>query len=256
MGLEMFSLEGKRALVTGASRGIGAAISLAFAEAGADVAVTARTTSELEELAGKIEATGRKGVPITCDVTKTEDVQRCVDAALGRLGGIDILVNNAGGSRFMAPLLTTREEGWDKGIALNLKSVFLFCQKVGAHMVERGSGSVINVSSVAGLKGSPTLSFYGAAKAGVINLSKTLAVEWGHSNVRINTICPGWVKTSLNTNLWRDDPEVAKQTVEGVPLGQRWGETSDIVGAAIYLASDASLYTTGTVIQIDGGIAL
>ncbi|MGH2784809.1 MAG: SDR family NAD(P)-dependent oxidoreductase, partial [Actinomycetota bacterium] len=125
MSTEMFSLEGKRALVTGASRGIGAAISLAFAEAGADVAVTARTTTELEELAGKIEATGRKGVPITCDVTKTDDVARCVDSALGRLGGIDILVNNAGGSRFMAPLLTTREEGWDKGIALNLKSVFL-----------------------------------------------------------------------------------------------------------------------------------
>lgn len=256
MGVDIFSLEGKRALVTGASRGIGAAISLAFAEAGADVAVTARTTSELEELAGKIEATGRTGVPITCDVTKTDDVQRCVDAALGRLGGIDILVNNAGGSRFMAPLLTTREEGWDKGIALNLKSVFLFCQKVGAHMVERGSGSVINVSSVAGIKGSPTLSFYGAAKAGVINLGKTLAIEWGHANVRINTICPGWVKTSLNTNLWRDDPEVARQTVEGVPLGQRWGETADIVGAAIYLASDASLYTTGTVIQIDGGIGI
>lgn len=254
MGTEIFSLEGKRALVTGASRGIGAAIAIAFAECGADVAVTARSTADLEEVAGKISATGRTGVPITCDVTKTDDVGRCVDAALGRLGGIDILVNNAGGTRFMAPVLTTREEGWDKGINLNLKSAFLFCQKVGAHMVERGSGSVINVASTAALHASPTLSFYGAAKAGLVNLTKTLAIEWGHSKVRVNAICPGWVKTALNNNLW-EDPASEAATVERVAL-QRWGETDDIVGAAIYLASDASGYTTGSLIQIDGGIGL
>ena len=252
MGTEIFSLEGKRALVTGASRGIGAAIAVAFAECGADVAVTARSTADLEEVAGKIEATGRQGVPITCDVTKTEDVARCVESALGRLGGIDVLVNNAGGTRFMAPVLTTREEGWDKGINLNLKSAFLFCQKVGAHMVERGSGSVVNVASTAALHASPTLAFYGAAKAGLVNLTKTLAIEWGHARVRANVICPGWVKTALNTNLW-EDPETERATVERVALG-RWGETSDIVGAAIYLASDASAYMTGGVIQIDGGI--
>ena len=253
MGTDIFSLEGKRALITGASRGIGAAIAIAYAECGADVAVTARSTADLEEVAGKIEATGRKGVPITCDVTKTDDVARCVDAVLGRLGGIDILVNNAGGTRFTAPLLTTREEGWDKGIALNLKSVFLFCQKVGAHMVDRGSGSVINVSSVGGLHASPTLAFYGAAKAGVVNLTQTLAMEWGHAGVRVNALCPGWVKTELNRNLWGEDPQLAEATVQTVPLG-RWGETSDIVGAAIYLASDASAYTTGSIMVIDGGI--
>ncbi len=255
MGLEIFSLEGKRALVTGASRGIGEAIAIAFAEAGADVAVTARSTTDLEQVAGKIAATGRRGVPITCDVTRSDDVARCVETALGQLGGIDILVNNAGGTRFMAPLLTTREEGWDKGIALNLKSVFLFCQHVGRHMVDRGAGSVINVASTAALHSSPTLSFYGAAKAGVVNLTKTLAIEWGHAGVRCNAICPGWVKTALNTNLWGEDPATAAATVQGVALG-RWGETSDIVGAAIYLASDSSLYTTGAVIQIDGGLAV
>jgi NAD(P)-dependent dehydrogenase (short-subunit alcohol dehydrogenase family) len=192
-------------------------------------------------------------VPITCDVTKTDDVARCVDAALGRLGGIDILVNNAGGTRFMAPVLTTREEGWDKAINLNLKSVFLFCQKVGAHMVGRGSGSVINVSSVGGLHASPTLSYYGAAKAGVVNLTQTLAMEWGHAGVRVNALCPGWVKTELNRNLWGEDPALAESTVANVPLG-RWGETSDIVGPAIYLASDAGAYTTGAIIVVDGGI--
>ncbi len=255
MGTEIFSLEGKRALVTGASRGIGAAIARAYAECGADVAVTARTTADLEELAGKIEATGRRGVPITCDVTKTDDIHRCVEKTLEELGGIDVLVNNAGGTRFMAPVLTLREEGWDKAINLNLKSVFTFCQKVGTHMVERRSGSIINLASVGGLHASPTLSFYGAAKAGVVNLTKTLSVEWGSSNVRVNALAPGWVKTELNRNLWGEDPVVAQSTVTNVPLG-RWGETSDITGAAIYLASDASAYTNGSIIVIDGGMLI
>ena len=253
MGTEIFSLEGKRALVTGASRGIGHAVALGFAECGADVAVSARSTADLEDLAGKISATGRRGIPITCDVTKTEEIVRCVDEAIAGLGGIDILVNNAGGTRFMAPVLGLREEGWDKAINLNLKSVFTFCQKVGAHMVERGSGSVINVASVGGLHASPTLSFYGAAKAGVVSLTKTLSVEWGHAGVRVNALCPGWVKTELNRNLWGEDPETAAATVANVPM-QRWGETSDIVGAAVYLASDAAAYTTGAVMVIDGGM--
>ena len=215
--------------------------------------MTARSTNDLEELAGKIEATGRRGIPITCDVTKTEEIHACVDAALDALGGIEILVNNAGGTRFLAPVLTLREEGWDKALNLNLKSVFTFCQKVGAHMVERGSGSVINVASVGGLHGSPTLSFYGAAKAGVVSLTKSLSLEWGRSGVRVNVVCPGWVRTELNRNLWGEDPQVAEGTVQNVPLG-RWGETSDIVGAAVYLASDASAYTTGAIVVIDGGM--
>jgi len=253
MGTEIFSLEGKRALVTGASRGIGAAIALAYAECGADVAVTARSTADLEDLAGKIAATGRRGIPITCDVTKTEEIVRCVEEATAGFGRIDVLVNNAGGTRFMAPVLALREEGWDKAINLNLKSVFTFCQKVGAAMVERGSGSIINVASVGGLHASPTLSFYGAAKAGVVSLTKTLSVEWGHAGVRVNALCPGWVKTELNRNLWGEGPQTAAATVQNVPLG-RWGETSDIVGAAVYLASDASSYTNGSVIVIDGGM--
>ncbi|MFN2615396.1 MAG: SDR family NAD(P)-dependent oxidoreductase [Actinomycetota bacterium] len=251
MGLEMFSLDGKTALVTGASRGIGAAIAPAYAEAGADVALAARSTADIEELAGKIGATGRKAVAITTDVTDPEQVDACVARALSELGSIDILVNNAGGTRFMAPAVDTRRDGWAKAIRLNLDSVFWFCQSTGKHMLERGSGSVINVSSVAGVSAAPTLSYYAAAKHGVIGLTKTLAVEWGHRTVRANAICPGWVKTDLNKNLWENE-DVAREWVGRQPI-QRWGETDDITGAAIWLASDASRYVTGATIIIDGG---
>lgn len=251
MGLEIFSLEGKRALVTGASRGIGEAVASAFAEAGADVAVAARSTEALETLAGKIIATGRRAVPITCDVTKPEEVEACVERTIADLGAIDVLVNNAGGSRFMAPFLQTRAEGWYKGIDLNLHSVYEFCRVAGAHMVERGSGSVINVASTGGLHASPTLAFYGAAKAAVVHLSKTLAVEWGGWGVRVNAVCPGWVKTDLNRNLW-GNPETERATVERVPL-QRWGETRDIAWTAVWLASEAGAYVNGAAIVVDGG---
>lgn len=252
MGLERFSLEGKRALVTGASRGIGAAIAIAFAEAGADVAVSARTEADIEDVAGKARAAGRSAVAIPCDVTQRDQVYATVERAISELGGLDILVNNAGGSKFMAPLVATREEGWEKGIRLNLDSVFWFCKAVGPHLLGQGSGSVINVASIAGVGSSPLLTFYGAAKAGVINLTKSLAIEWGESGVRVNAIAPGWVKTELNRALW-SDPQTAEGMIRPVPL-KRLGEVDDVTGAAIYLASDASAYVTGHTMVIDGGI--
>jgi 2-deoxy-D-gluconate 3-dehydrogenase len=252
MGTEIFSLEGKRALVTGASRGIGAAIAIAYAEAGADVAVGARSEADLETVAGKARATGHKAVAIPCDVTQRDQVYATVERAVAELGGLDILVNNAGGSGFMAPLVATREDGWEKGIRLNLDSVFWFCKAAGAHMLGRGSGSVINIASVAGVRSSPLLSFYGAAKAGVINLTKSLAIEWGESGVRINSIAPGWIKTDLNKTLW-SDPQTAEGMMRPVPL-KRLGEVEDILGAAIFLASDAASYVTGHTLVVDGGI--
>ena len=251
MGLDMFSLEGKAALVTGASRGIGAAIALAYADAGADVALAARSAQDIEELAGKIEATGRRAIAIPTDVTDATQVDACVARTLDAFGKLDILVNNAGGTRFMAPAVDTRRDGWEKAIRLNLDSVFWFCQAAGKHMLERGSGSVINISSVAGVSAAPTLSYYAAAKHGVIGLTKTLAVEWGSRAVRANSICPGWVKTDHNKLLWENEA-VAAQWIERQPI-QRWGETSDITGAAVWLASDASTYVTGSTIVIDGG---
>ena len=251
MGLEIFSLEGKTALVTGASRGIGAAIALAFADAGADVALAARSLEDIEALAGKIEAGGRRAVAIQTDVTDPDQIDASVARAIESLGSLDVLVNNAGGTKFMAPAVDTRRDGWQKAMRLNLDSVFYYCQTAGKHMLERGRGSVINVASVAGVHGSPTLSYYGAAKAAVINLTKTLAVEWGTSNVRCNAIAPGWVKTDLNKAIWENEA-FATDWVKDQPI-KRWGDTADLVGAAVWLASDASTYTTGQTIVIDGG---
>lgn len=253
MTLDMFSLDGKVALVTGASRGIGAAIALAYAEAGADVALAARSANDIETLAGKIEATGRRAIAIPTDVMDPAQIDACVARTIAELGTIDILVNNAGGTKFMSPAIDTRRDGWEKAIKLNLDSVFYFCQTAGRHMVSRRGGSVINVSSMAGLHGAPTLSYYAAAKHGVIGLTKTLAIEWGDANVRCNAICPGWVKTDLNKNLWENE-EVAAQWIAQQPI-KRWGEVSDITGAAIWLASDASAYVSGTTIAIDGGVS-
>lgn len=251
MGLEIFSLEGKSALVTGASRGIGAAIALAFAEAGADVALAARSTSDIEQLAGKIEALGRRAIAITTDVTNPDDVRGCVAKTIDALGKIDTLVNNAGGTRFMAPLIDLRPDGWHKAIALNLDSVFMFCQEAGRHMVARGSGSVINMSSVAGVHGAPALSYYSAAKHAVVGLTKTLAMEWGDAGVRVNALCPGWVRTELNKPFW-SDPETSASFVQNQPI-KRWGEPEEIAAAAVWLASDAASYVTGSTIVIDGG---
>jgi NAD(P)-dependent dehydrogenase (short-subunit alcohol dehydrogenase family) len=252
MGLEIFSLEGKTALVTGASRGIGSAIAFAFAEAGADVVAAARSVEDIEAVAGKVQAAGRKGVAIACDVTDKEQVRSCVEAAIKALGKIDILVNNAGGARFMAPVVATREDGWEKIIRLNLDAVFQFSKYVGEHMISRGTGSIINISSVGGVRSSPALAAYGAAKAGVLNLTRSMAIEFGAQGPRVNAIAPGWVKTDLNRNLW-EDPQTSAAMMTAVPMA-RWGDTKEIVGAAIYLASEASSYQTGSTIVVDGGI--
>ena len=249
---DLFTLEGKRALITGASRGIGAAIAVAFADAGAHVAVTARTPDDLEAVAGKARASGRTAVAIPADATDREQVYAAVERAVGELGGLDIVVNNAGGSRFMAPLVMTRDEGWEKGIRLNLDSVFWFLKAAGPHLLGQGRGSVVNVASVAGLRSSPLLIAYGAAKAAVINITNTLAIEWGNAGVRVNAIAPGWIKTDLNKALWTDESTLAGMT-KSVPL-QRLGEVGDVVGAAIFLASDASAYVNGSTIVIDGGM--
>ena len=251
MGLDIFSLEGKTALITGASRGIGAAIATAFAEAGAAVSLAARSTSDIEQLAEKLQAGGRRALAITTDVTNDDDVRACVSKTVDELGKIDVLVNNAGGTRFMAPVIDLRPEGWHKAIQLNLDSVFTFCQEVGRHMVARGSGSVINMSSVAGLHGAPGLAYYSAAKHAVIGLTKTLAQEWGDSGVRVNALCPGWVRTELNKPFW-SDAGTAASFVANQPI-KRWGEPEEIAAAAVWLACDASSYVTGASIVIDGG---
>ena len=246
-----FDLTGKKAFVTGASRGIGQAIAVAFAQAGADVALVARSEDGLAATAKQAAAAGREAFVIPADVTRQEAAEAAVAAAIDRLGHVDIVVNNAGGANFAVPFLDMRLSGWDKLIRLNLDSAMYVCHAVGGHLVGRGTGSVINVASVAGLIGSPFLSPYGAAKAGLISLTKTLAVEWAARGVRVNALCPGWTETELNRHLWEDDM-AGKATVATVPM-QRWGRVEEMTGPAVFLASDASSYMTGQTLVIDGG---
>lgn len=248
-----FDLTGKNAFVTGASRGIGQAIAVALAEAGADLALVARNEEGLSQTAARITGTGRKAFVIPADVTQQDAVERAAAAAIGQLGHVDIVVNNAGGSNFAVPFLDLRLPGWDKLIRLNLTSAVYVCHAFGSHLAGRGQGSVINVASMAGLIASPLLAPYGAAKAGLISLTKTLAVEWAAHGVRVNALCPGWTATDLNRGLWEDEA-ASKSTLATVPM-QRWGRAEEMAGPAVFLASDASSFMTGHALIVDGGQA-
>ena len=249
--MSLFDLDGKNAFVTGASRGIGRSIAVALAGAGADVALVARSEHGLAETAADITALGRKAFVIPADVTSQDAVDSAVASAIEQLGCVDVVVNNAGGSNFMAAFLDLRLSGWEKLMRLNLDSAVYVCHAIGGHLVERGEGSVINVASVAGVTGSPLLSPYGAAKAGLVSLTKSLAVEWGATGVRVNALCPGWTATDLNRQLW-EDPVAGPATVATVPM-HRWGRADEMAGPAVFLASPASSYMTGQVLVVDGG---
>jgi NAD(P)-dependent dehydrogenase (short-subunit alcohol dehydrogenase family) len=196
----------------------------------------------------------RAAVALRCDVTKPDQIPPAVERAIDGLGKIDILVNNAGGPLFNAPFLEIRPEGWRRVIELNLFSVVWFCQAVGAHMVERRSGSIINIDSIGGSHPAPLVGPYCAAKAAVVNLTQMLAQEWGSAGVRVNTASPGWIRTDINRAVFERE-DVAEMVAARVPL-RRWGDPEDIVGVALWLASDASAYVTGAQIPIDGGIGV
>lgn len=247
----MFDLTGRTVLVTGASRGIGHALALGLAEAGADVAVSARDTEALVKVAEQVEALGRHAVVLPCDVTDPDACHQLVLDAVGALGHLDVLVNNAGGSSYMGPFTELRFSGWEKTMRLNVDSVAHLCQEAGRHMLGRGTGSIVNVASVAGLMATPLLAAYGASKAAVISLTKTLAHEWGPGNVRVNALCPGWTMTDLNRPLW-DNEEKGAAFVTGQPL-KRWATVQEMVGPTVFLASDASSYVTGQALVVDGG---
>ncbi len=244
-----FDLTGRTALVTGASRGIGRALALGLAAAGADVALSARDEDALQHVAREVEALGRTAHVLPADVTDAEACRNLVADAISALGHVDVLVNNAGGSSFFGPLLDLRFSGWEKTMRLNVDSIVHLSQAIGAHMVGRGSGSVINVASVAGLTGTPMMAAYGASKAAVISLTKTLAHEWGGSGVRVNALCPGWTQTDLNKDLWADGGAdwVKDQAIK------RWATVEEMVGPTVFLASDAASYVTGQALVVDGG---
>lgn len=250
----MSALTGRRALVTGASRGIGAAIALAYAEAGADVALLARDAARLAEVADGVRRHGRAAVVLPCDVTDRDAVTQAVAAAADGLGGLDVVVNNAGGNSFSVPFTDLRPAGWEKTLRLNLDSVVHVCQAAAPHLLGHGSGAVVNVASVAGLAAMPSMAHYGAAKAALLSLTRTLAVEWAPSGVRVNALVPGWVATDL-TAFARQREEVGQALLARVPMG-RWATPAEVAGPAVFLASDAASFVTGHALVVDGGLSV
>ena len=250
MALAKFSLEGKVALVTGASRGIGRAIALAFADAGADVAISSRKLTDLEIVAEEIKAKGRKSMALASHIAKIDDSKTLVAKVKSEWGRIDILVNNAGTNPYYGPLLDAEEWAWDVTMNVNLKGPFLLGQLVAKVMREQGGGSIINIASIAGIIPSE-LNIYSVTKAGLIMLTKVMAKEWGQYKIRVNAIAPGVVKTRLSEALWKE-PAKGEEAARTKALGYI-GLPEDIAGAALFLASDASSYLTGETILVDGG---
>jgi NAD(P)-dependent dehydrogenase (short-subunit alcohol dehydrogenase family) len=253
MDLSIFDLTGQVAIVTGAGRGIGKAIALGLAQAGADVVVAARTTEEIEDTALIIRDLGRKALAIPIDVRDMDQIFGMLDKTLASFSRIDILVNNAGGGVPLNYLLDIKSSEWETAIQLNLNSVFLCTKAIGGEMVKLQSGSIINISSVAGLGPYPRVAAYAAAKAGVISFTKTLAVEWAPHNIRVNAVAPGPVMTPFMRKLAAEDSPRRQAQLKCIPLG-RFGTPEDIAGVVIFLASNPSSYVTGETIVVDGGL--
>lgn len=248
--LDAFRLDGKVAVVTGAGRGLGRAIARALAEAGADVALGARTASDLADTARLVEAAGRRALAVPTDVTDETQVEEFAAAVVEAFGGVDVLVNNAG-TVVVKPLADLEVAEWRRVIDTNLTGTFLCARAFGPHMIARQKGRVINIASVSGLVGEPLLTAYAASKGGVVNLTRALAAEWAKHGVTVNAIAPGYFDTAM-TSQGLDDPEVAVRLIKRIPL-RRVGEPDEIGPLAVYLASDASAYITGEIVVIDGG---
>ncbi|WP_267395638.1 MULTISPECIES: 2-dehydro-3-deoxy-D-gluconate 5-dehydrogenase KduD [unclassified Sphingomonas] len=248
-----FDLTGKVAVVTGANTGIGQAIALALAAAGADIACVGRTRAD--DTLAQVQALGRQAAIITADLSTIEPVQRVVDEAVAALGGLDILVNNAGIIR-RADAVDFSEEDWDAVIDTNLKSVFFLCQAAGRHMIAahqqgHGGGKIINIASMLTFQGGIRVPSYTAAKSGIGGLTKLLANEWAGKGINVNAIAPGYIATNNTTALQADETR-NRAILDRIPAA-RWGDPADLGGAAVFLASRAADYVQGHILAVDGG---
>jgi len=249
----VFSLEGKIALITGGSRGIGEATALGFARAGADVVIASRKLPDLEKVAEEIRGLGRESLAVAAHVGRLEDINNLVTKAVEKFKRIDILVNNAGTNANLDSALDTQERAWDAVMNLNLKGLFFLSQAVARVMKAKGGGCIINVASMEGIRPG-MLPVYSISKAGVIMATKVMALEWAQFGIRVNVVAPGLVKTRFSEYFW-NNPEVWEGWVSKIPM-QRPAEPEEIAGMMLCLASDAASYVTGAVITVDGGATI
>jgi 2-deoxy-D-gluconate 3-dehydrogenase len=250
MNLSAFNLTGKNALVTGSRTGLGRAMAIGLAEAGANVMVHGTKESGLDEVCVAIRATGVKSARMTADLSDQQAPARLMDAMLAEFGSIDILINNAGIAR-RKPAADYSLEEWNLVIQVNLTSVFQMAQLAGRHMIAKGGGKIINVASLLSYQGGILVPAYAAAKGGIATLTMALANEWAPKGVNVNAIAPGYMSTDLTAAL-ENDPARSRAIVDRIPAG-RWGSPKDLAGAAVFLASSASDYVHGTVLSVDGG---
>jgi NAD(P)-dependent dehydrogenase (short-subunit alcohol dehydrogenase family) len=246
-------LSGKVALVTGGSKGIGQAIALAFSEAGADVGIVSRDEMALEGVLARLRTMSGRAEAFAADISRVDEIEHMVNRVKSTLGPVDILVNSAG-IAIPEPALSVSEETWCKTIDTNLKGQFFCASRIGRDMIERRTGAIINVSSEEGLVAVSGHVAYCISKAGIIHMTKVLAVEWGEFGVRVNCIAPAAVRTQMNEGYWLGDEQAYRWVVSRIPLG-RVSEVEEMTGAALFLASDASSFVTGAVLVVDGGVS-
>ena len=248
---DLFDLTDKVAIVTGGNGGIGRAIALALAQHGADIVVAARNEQKTATVVAEVEALGRRGIGVRCDVLRHDDISATVDTAVRELGSVNILVNNAGVGHGGQPTQSVALDTWQRVIDINLTSVFVFCQAVYPALVKAGGGKIINVGSGFSLLAGAGNAPYSASKAGVWNLTRTMALDWAADNIQVNLIAPGWIRTEMTAGVL-EDKERAAHIVAETPAG-RFGVPEDLAGTGVFLASAASDFITGTYIRPSGG---
>ncbi|MGB9804601.1 SDR family NAD(P)-dependent oxidoreductase [Desulfofundulus sp.] len=250
MNLPTFSLNGKVALVTGSTKGIGYGIALALAQAGADLVIVSRNQADCDRVAGEVRGTGRRAIGVATDVTQNDQVQSLVERTMAEYGRIDILVNNAG-TAITKRAEDLTEADFDRVVALDQRAVFFVAQAVGRQMIRQGGGRIINVASILGLVGERQVLPYCVAKGGVIQMTRALALEWAKYNINVNALCPGYVITPMNEADLKNE-KIYNHLIKNIPM-RRLGQVEDMVGAVVFLASDAASYMTGQCLVIDGG---